>query len=172
MIHLVGTRGALAFVGLLSPVAVAATWWQLRALDVTVSHQDHEIDVLRAVPTFALLPLPAVERLARALEPLAVDRGEVVFAQGDEGDRFFLIEAGSAEVLGDGVAVTTLGPGDGFGDIALLRRIPRTATVRALTDLHLMALSGDRFLAVLTSFRPSAAAASAQVDGQLHRYAP
>ncbi|MDQ1696783.1 MAG: hypothetical protein QOJ03_2136, partial [Frankiaceae bacterium] len=172
MIHLVGTRGALAFVGLLSPVAVAATWWRLRALDVTVSHQDHEIDVLRAVPTFALLPLPAVERLARALEPLAVDRGEVVFAQGDEGDRFFLIEAGSAEVLGDGVAVTTLGPGDGFGDIALLRRIPRTATVRALTDLHLMALSGDRFLAVLTSFRPSAAAASAQVDGQLHRYAP
>lgn len=171
-IHLVGTRGALVWIGLLSPAAVAVSWWRLRALDQAVGVQDHDIDVLRGVRTFALLPLPAVEQLARALEPVAVPAGELVFAQGDVGDRFYLIESGEAEVIGDGDIVTTLRPGAGFGEIALLRRVPRTATVRACTDLELLALSGERFLAVVASYRPSAAAASDDVDEMLQRYAP
>jgi predicted MFS family arabinose efflux permease len=172
MINLVGTRNALVGVGLLSPVAVVAAWRRLRALDITVEHQDHEIDVLRGVPAFALLPLPAVEQLARGVERVAIGAGGVVFQQGGTGDRYYLIESGSAEVVGDGVTITTLGPGDAFGEIALLRRVPRTATVRATTDLQLLALSGERFLAVVTSFRPSAAVASDRVEGLLRRYAP
>jgi predicted MFS family arabinose efflux permease len=172
MINLVGTRNALVGVGLLSPVAVVAAWRRLRALDITVEHQDHEIDVLRGVPAFALLPLPAVEQLARGVERVAVAAGGVVFRQGDTGDRYYLIESGSAEVVGDGVTITTLGAGDAFGEIALLRRVPRTATVRATSHLQLLALSGERFLAVVTSFRPSAAVASDRVEGLLRRYAP
>ena len=171
-IHLVGTRAALVWVGLLSPAAVLVAWVRLRVLDTRVDVQDHEIDLLRSMSMFALLPLPAVEQIANGLEPMTVPAGQVVFAQGDVGDRYYLIESGEAEVVGDGAVVTTLRPGAGFGDIALLRRVPRTATVRAATDLRLMALSGERFLAVVASYRPSAAAASADVEAQLSRYAP
>jgi CRP-like cAMP-binding protein len=171
-IHLVGIRAALVWVGLLSPLAVVAASWRLRSLDRTVDAQDHEIGVLRSVSMFALLPLPAVEQLARALEPVTVPAGEVVFAQGDVGDRYYLIESGEAEVVGDGAVVTTLREGAGFGDIALLRRVPRTATVRAGTDLQLMALSGERFLAVVSSYRSSAAVAADEAAEQLRRYAP
>lgn len=172
LIHLAGTRNALLVIGTLSPVGVALAWRQLAALDVTVTHQDREIEVLRAVPSFALLPLLVVEQLARSLEPVTVNAGDVVVAQGDPGDRYFLIESGSAEVLGDDVTITQLKPGDGFGEIALLRRVPRTATVRALTELHLLSLSSDRFLAALTLYPPSAAAVSAQAEQLLRRYTP
>ena len=75
------------------------------------------------------LPLPAIEQLARGLEPVQVSAGQVVFRQGDQADRYYVIESGAAEVIGDGRLVTTLGPGDGFGEVALLRKVPRTATV-------------------------------------------
>jgi len=171
-IHVVGTRAALVWIGLLGPVAVLAGWWRLRAIDATVDNVNHEIDVLRNIDAFALLPLPAVERLARALESVTVAAGEIVFSAGDVADRYFLIEQGEADVIGHAAVVTTMGPGEGFGDVALLRRVPRTATVRARTDLQLLALAETDFLATLTSFRPSAAALSIDVDRKLHRYAP
>ena len=110
------------------------------------------------------LPLPAVEQLARGLEPVRVPAGRAVFHQGDPGDRFYVIETGAADVVGDGRLVTTLGPGDGFGEIALLRRVPRTATVRAVTDLQLHALTCNRFLPVVTGFPPSARQAETSVE--------
>lgn len=74
--------------------------------------------------------------------------------------------------MGDGVPITTLAPGDSFGEIALLRRVPRTATVRADHELRLESLRGDRFVAVLTGSRRGDAAAGAHVDEMLHRFAP
>ena len=76
--------------------------------------------------------------------------GEVVVAEGDPGDRFYLIEKGTAEVIKGGVVFGRLGPGDAFGEIALLRDVPRQATVRALEDLHLCALERDVFLDAVT----------------------
>ena len=73
------------------------------------------------------LPLPAIEYLARGLEPLHVSAGQAVLRQGDPADRFYVIETGAADVVGDGRLITKLGPGDGFGEIALLRRVRRTA---------------------------------------------
>jgi hypothetical protein len=67
------------------------------------------------VPMFQPLPLPAIEQLARGLEPLHLPAGQAVFRQGDPADRFYVIEAGAADVVGDGRLVTTLGPGEGFG---------------------------------------------------------
>jgi CRP-like cAMP-binding protein len=118
------------------------------------------------------LPLPAIEHLARGLEPVQVPAGQAVFGQGDPADRFYVIETGAADVLGDGHVVATLGPGDGFGEIALLRRVPRTATVRAATDLQLQALTSDRFLPVVTGFPPSAREAGTSMDTMLDRYSP
>ena len=68
--------------------------------------------------------------------------------------------------------VTRLGPGDSFGEIALLRRVPRTATVRAVEELRLESLRGDRFLALMTGSPRGREATSAHVDEMLHRFAP
>ncbi len=119
---------ALVVVGALCPILVAAAWRRLRHLDRDIGVMDEEIGLLHGVPMLKPLPLPAIEQLARGLEPVHVPAGQAVFRQGDPADRFYVIEKGAADVVGDGRLVTTLGPGDGFGEIALLRRVPRTAT--------------------------------------------
>jgi CRP-like cAMP-binding protein len=95
-----------------------------------------------------------------------------VFRQGDAGDHYFVIESGEAEVIGDGEVVATLGPGEGFGEIALLRRIRRTATVRATSQLRLQALSSDRFLPAVLGYPLSADEAGSAVDSMLGRFSP
>jgi len=119
-----------------------------------------------------VLPLPAIEQLARGLEPVHVPAGHVVVHQGDVGDRYYVIESGEAEVIGDGQVVAELGPGEGFGEIALLRRIRRTATVRAASELRLQALRSDHFLPVVLGYTPSAREAGTVVDSRLDRFAP
>jgi CRP-like cAMP-binding protein len=121
---------------------------------------------------FRPLPLPAIEQLARGLRPVAAPTGHVVFSQGDVGDYFYVIESGEAEVIGEGRILATLGPGQAFGEIALLRQVPRTATVRAATELRLQALASDHFLPIVTGFTPSAFEAGASVDAMLDRYTP
>ncbi|GAA2031855.1 hypothetical protein GCM10009740_22280 [Terrabacter terrae] len=118
------------------------------------------------------LPLPSVEQLARGLEPVNLAAGEVVFRQGDVGDRYYVIESGDVEVVGDGRVVATIGPGEGFGEIALLRRTPRTATVVALSDVRLRALLSNRFLPVVLGFTPSAREAALGVEEMLGRFDP
>ena len=83
-----------------------------------------------------------------------------------------MIETGAADVVGDGRLVTSLRPGEGFGEIALLRRVRRTATVRAATDLELQALTCDRFLPVVTGFPPSSREVRAEVEEMLDRFRP
>ena len=68
--------------------------------------------------------------------------------------------------------VATLGPGEGFGEIALLRRVRRTATVRAGSELRLQALRSDHFLPVVLGYTPSAREAGTAVDSMLDRFAP
>jgi hypothetical protein len=153
-------------------VLAAMSWRRLRRLDHTVGRLDVDLDLLRRVPMLRSLPLPAVEQLARALEPLTVPAEQTVFRQGEVGDCYFLIESGEAEVVGDGQRVATLGPGEGFGEIALLRSGPRTATVRARSELRLRALAGDRFVCAVLGYPPSAHAAGVSVDGLLERYRP
>jgi CRP-like cAMP-binding protein len=144
----------------------------MRHLDRYVGELDKEIGLLQRVPMLAPLPLPAIEQLARALEPIGVPAGQVLFRQGDPADRYYVIEQGAVDVVGDGRLVTKLGPGDGFGEIALLRRVPRTAMVRAATDLQLHVLTSDRFLPVVTGFPSSAREAGASVEEMLDRFRP
>ncbi|QBR92443.1 MFS transporter [Nocardioides euryhalodurans] len=172
LVELYGTRTALVALGLVCPVLAVASWGRLRQLDRSLGVQDLEVGLLQRVPMLRTLPLPAVEQLARGLEPLAVPAGELVFSQGDVGDRYYVVEAGGADVVGDGVVVATLGPGEGFGEIALLRRTRRTASVRARTDLRLQSLRSERFLPVVTGYTPSAREAGVVVDMMLDRYSP
>jgi MFS family permease len=171
VMDLVGLRAALVMLGLLSPVAVSLCWLRLRALDDRMVRRDDELEALRGVALFDVLPLPALEDVARQLDHVIVPAGATVFSQGEEGDRFYVVMDGEAEVIGDGRRVAGLGPGDSFGEIALLRRVPRTATVRAVTPLRLESLRCDRFLAVLTRTRGDAAA-HARADEMLDRFAP
>jgi CRP-like cAMP-binding protein len=94
-------------------------------------------------------PVGALERLASRLFVVDVLAGVTVIEQGDPGDRLYVIGSGEAEVLIDGRHIRVQGPGDVFGEIALVRDVPRTATVRARTDLRLHALERDVFLDAL-----------------------
>jgi Cyclic nucleotide-binding domain len=170
LIDLTSVGVALVAVGALCPILAVAAWRRLQHLDRYIGVLDKELGLLQSVPMLQPLPLPAIEHLARGLEPVHVPAGQAVFRQGDPADRFYVIEAGAADVVGDGQLITTLGPGDGFGEIGLLRRVPRTAMVRAATDLELEALRCDRFLPVVTGFPPSAREAEASVDEMLHRF--
>ena len=172
VLGLVGVRWGLVVLGLVSPLAVALSWRSLRRLDGSIDQRDSEVELLRSVEMLAVLPLPAIEMLAIALEPLEVPAGANVFVQGDAGDRCFVVESGTAEVLGDGELVARLERGQLFGEIALLRDVPRTATVRARSDLRLQSLAREAFLPVVTGYRASAGQASTRVDDQLERYHP
>jgi MFS family permease len=167
-----GVRSTLVLVGLLCPVLAVASWHRLRGMDRSIGVRDDDIALLHSVAMLNPLPLPAIEQLARGMEPLEVPAGHEVFLQGDVGDRYFVIESGEAEVIGDGRVVATLGEGTGFGEIALLRRIRRTATVRATTALRLKSLRSDRFLAVVLGYTPSAREAGVVVDAMLDRFTP
>jgi MFS family permease len=172
MVEWFGVQTALIAIGLVCPALAVASWWRLRALDRSVDVLDVEIGLLQQVPMFRTLPLPSVEQLARGLEPVTVPADHVVFTQGDLGDRYYVIESGEADVVGDGRVVATLGPGEGFGEIALLRRTRRTATVVARSGLELRALRSERFLPVILGYTASAQEAAVVVDGQLDRYSP
>jgi CRP-like cAMP-binding protein len=172
MVEWFGVQPALIAIGLLCPVLAVVSWRRLRTLDRSVDLLDTEIRLLQKVSMFGTLPLPSIEQLARGLEPVTVAAHRAVFTQGDIGDRYYVIESGEVDVVGDGQVVATLGAGEGFGEIALLRRTRRTATVVARSELRLQALGSDRFLPVILGYTPSAQQAATDVDDMLHRYEP
>lgn len=167
-----GARTALVAIGLLCPVLAAVSWRRLRRLDQSVGVRDLDVGLLQKVPMLRTLPLPSIEQLARGLESVRVPRGQLVFTQGDLGDQYYVIESGEADVVGDGQVIATLGPGEGFGEIALLRPTRRTATVTARTELRLLALRSERFLPVVLGYAPSFREAGAAIGLMLGRYSP
>jgi MFS family permease len=166
LIHLAGVRATLVIIGSLLPVLVVLTWPLLARLDVGV-REPERLALARGVPFLAPLPEPSLERITSLLEPVAVAAGETVFSQGDAGDRFYLIESGEASVVRDGTEVARLEPGGYFGEIALVQDVPRTATVRAVSDLALLALDRDEFIAAVTGHAPSREAADAVISTRL-----
>jgi MFS family permease len=144
----VGPRAAFVLVGALLPVLTLLCWSRLRAIDREVLAPAAELDVVSAVPLFKPLSLVAKEHLAGRLTRLHADPGEVVVRAGDTGDRFYIVDSGELEIVNG--AYASAGRGDFFGEIALLRDVPRTATVRAVSPSELFALDRDDFLAALT----------------------
>ncbi|CUR54563.1 putative Major facilitator superfamily MFS_1 [metagenome] len=172
LIEQIGLRPSLMAIGLLCPACAVLSWPRLRRMDGSLDVRDADIELLQGLPMLGALPLPAVEQLARGLEVREVPARTTVFEQGDVGDRYYVIESGEAEVVGDGQVITTLRAGQGFGEIALLRQVRRTATVRAAHDLRLRSLRSEHFLAVVLGYPPSARDAGSTVDSMLDRFTP
>lgn len=162
-----GARAALVITGAFLPVLALVLWTRLAAIDRAAAVPDRQLELLRGIPMFAPLPARTLERLAHALRPVRVGAGANVVAEGEVGDRFYVVDEGEADVLVPASDKSSLGPGGYFGEIALLRDVPRTATVRARTDLSLFALDRDEFLGAVTGHAPSRAAADAVVGERL-----
>jgi len=159
LLNWLGTRGALIVAGSLLPLVVIPAWPRLNAIDRATEVPVERLELLRANPIFAPLPASTLEQLAHALEEVPAPAGEEIVRQGESGDRFYLIKQGGFDVYVDGEPVQSLETGDSFGEIALLRNVPRTATVRARTEAVLYALDRRHFLAAVTGFGPSLSAA-------------
>ena len=172
LVALFGVQWALVATGILLPVLALASWARLRGIDDRTVLPARELELLAALPLFAPLPPATLEHLARSLVGVDVRAGGAITSQGDVGDRFYLVDRGELDVAIDGVRVSTLGPGDHFGEIALLRDVPRTATVEARTDAILFALERDEFVSAVTGHPASLEAADAVVAARLGRLRP
>jgi MFS family permease len=157
----VGLSWALAIAGAVVLVVAVASTGGLRAIDRASVLPERQLALLRQIAMFAPLPSVDLERLARQLDRIVAPAGTDVIRQGDVGDRFYVIDEGSFEVLADGQRVNTLGEGAFFGEIALLHDVPRTATVRAAGDGAVWALDQEEFLATVTGLPQSESAAHA-----------
>ena len=167
LVGLSGARAALIGTALLLLALVAIVWRRLRTIDDAADVPQVQIQLLRLIPIFAPLPAPELEGLARALEPVHVAAGTVVIREGDPGDRFYAVATGELGVTKDGRDVTTLRRGDGFGEIALIEEVPRTATVTALSGAELFSLEKEPFVLALTGHAPAARAAGDMVSRRL-----
>jgi MFS family permease len=146
LMHLGGSRLALLGVAAVLPLATVAGGRALFGLDAGAPVPVVEIALLRSLPLFAALPVPVLEGLAAALGPVDVSAGTVLIRQGDFGDAYYAIAAGELDAVADGVFLRRCGRGEGVGEIALLRAVPRTATVIAHTAATVYELNSEPFL--------------------------
>jgi hypothetical protein len=150
-----GPRVAAASTGALVGLLVLATFGRLRRVDDAADAPVVAIRLLRRVPIFAPLPPPALEVVARAAEPASYPPATVIAREGDVGDRYFAVADGEVHVSQNGCHLRTMRRGDGFGEIALLADVPRTATVTSATGCELLAIGRAPFLAAVTGHEAS-----------------
>ena len=144
-------RGAFIPLGLGTVVVALVAHVVIRRLDVSAVWLPDELALLRGVPFLSVLPPYEIERLARHAFWAITKESEAVIREGELGDAFYIIERGEFEVWINGLGgVRVLGPGDGFGEVALLRSVPRTATVTSMTAGRVLALRAEDFLAAVT----------------------
>ena len=167
LVHLGGTRLAMLGVAAVLPLAAAAGGRALFTLDAQAPVPVVQIALLRSLPLFAELPAPALEGLAAALTPAEVPAEAVLIRQGEEGDAYYAIAAGQFDVLQDGRFLRRCGRGEGVGEIALLRAVPRTASVVAQTGGTVYRLAREPFLTAVFGHAATQRQAHSIVDAQL-----
>ena len=151
LIHAVGTRAAAAAIGLFLVGLVVVAWPRLVSIDRAVAIPAAELDGLEKVPMFRGLSVVAKERLAASLIALSFPAVAEIVKEGEIGDRFYIVVDGQIGATEGGRAAGR-GSLEYFGEIALLRDVPRTATVTARTPVRLYALERDDFLAAVTGY--------------------
>lgn len=166
LVDAAGIRGAAAVTGLFLALVVLLSWRKLVSIDRTVAVPAAELDAIEKVPMFSGLSVVAKERLAASLIPLSFASGADIVTEGETGDRFYIVVDGQIGATEHG-APAGRGSLEYFGEIALLRDVPRTATITARTDVRLYALERDDFLAAVTGYSSAMEAGEAVVAERL-----
>jgi CRP-like cAMP-binding protein len=153
-----GMRGLLAALAVLVAVPALACIRRARRLDATL-RPPAGTDLLAGIPMFAPLAPASLEFLARRLATTSTPAGTVLVREGDPSDRFYVIVTGRVEVTLAGQPVRVEGPGEFFGEIGLMRDVPRTATVTAVDDVETVSLTREDFLSAVNGTEASMSAA-------------
>jgi len=170
LVDIVGARPAFVVVGSILPLLTLLVYRRLAEIDRDVAPAP-ELELIEQVPMFAPLSVAAKERVAANLVPLSVHSGEVVIRVGETGDRFYIVGEGEFDIDAAGLH-STARRANYFGEIALLRDVPRTATVKALVDSQLYALGRDDFIAAVTGHSAARAAGEAVTAARLAHTSP
>jgi MFS family permease len=167
LIDAIGVRWTLAAIGLPVVAASALAFPRFRRLDEETALAPAHVALLRAVPIFTPLPVAILDQLARDATTLQAPAGQRIITEGEPGDAFYVIADGEVDVAAEGKRLQSLRRGEAFGEIALLRDVPRTATVTATSPVELLMIMRDEFLAAVTGYPESAAAAHAVAAARL-----
>jgi MFS family permease len=167
LVHLGGSRLALLGAAAVLPLAAAVGGRALFSLDAETPVPVIQIALLRSLPLFAVLPAPVLEGLAVALTPVHLPAGAVLIRQGEPGDAYYAIAAGELDVVRDGRWLRRLGRGEGVGEIALLRAVPRTATVIAHAAATVYELDREPFLTAVLGHAPTRGQADRIAEARL-----
>jgi MFS family permease len=166
IVNLIGPRPAFAVVGSILPLLTLLTYRRLVEIDRTAAAPAPELELIDRVPMFAPLSVVLKERVAASLMPVSVPAGQLLIRAGDAGDRFYIVDEGELDIDAEG-RHSTAHRADYFGEIALLRDVPRTASVRASVDSELYALQRDDFLAAVTGHAAAHAAGQRVAEERL-----
>jgi len=124
--------------------------------------KDSKVELIKNVPLFSKLSKKQLEDVAHIADELDLPAGKVMATEGDRGREFFVLLEGTADVRKGNRRINTMGDGDFFGEIALVARVPRTATVTATSDVRVLVINERDFAALLKS-SPSVSRAVAEV---------
>lgn len=150
LVDRLGIAASLVVTGAILPLAAVITLPALRRAEAQAASHEVQARLLRSDPILGLLSLSVAEELAAVLEPVTYDDGEALIREGESGEQYLIVTTGEVEVTQGGEPLRRLGPGSGFGEISLLRDVPRTATVRAVGPVTAYALGRAPFLAAVT----------------------
>ncbi len=162
-----GLKAALFAPAVIAFLLVAVLWRRIQRIDGSATVPQVEIQLLRSISIFAALPAPSLEGIARDLRPLTVSEGTVVIKQGDRGDCYFAVSEGELAISQDGQLLQMVSRGDGFGEIALIRDVPRQATVTAATAASLYTLDRELFVQVVTGHAMAISAVGRIITGHM-----
>jgi CRP/FNR family cyclic AMP-dependent transcriptional regulator len=114
-----------------------------------MARRDQFIDHLSQVPLFSALSRKELALVGKRAEDVVVPAGKVLVSEGDTGNQFFVIMSGTAKLSRRGRKIATLGPGDSFGELALLDKHPRNATAVAETPMELVVIGQREFAGLI-----------------------
>lgn len=167
LVSIAGVKAGIFALAAVLPLFALLRWRRLQGYEMARPVVTAHFELLRADPIFLPLPLATLERLTHGLVPVEVAAGATVMAEGDPGDRYYLIEDGRVEVFEDGVHRRFEGPGESFGEIALLRDSPRTATVRATEPSRFLTLDREQFVTAVAGHQRTAQVAKTVIASRL-----
>ena len=167
LVALLGVDGAIIAAGAVLPVVAVLSARRLASTEAGAQVPERTFGLVRGLPLFAPLPIAVQENIALRLGERSYGPGEPIVTQGEVGDTFFVISDGEVEVQVDGAVRRNQHAGEFFGEIALLRDVPRTASVSAVGPVTVLVIDREEFLAGVGGHRRSAHAAETAVRDRL-----